>query len=144
VLAGWVAEIAGTHEEWDAEIVDQVPDQRIAWRATTGTTNDGIVSFESLGANSTRVTLDLDVEPEGLKEKIGRSWASSPSRSKVTSSASRSSSNPAAPRPAHGGAGLSLDHVGLGVRRPPRMVVAGGAPTAPPHAGAAAGSLPIS
>jgi uncharacterized membrane protein len=67
----WVAEIAGTREEWDAEIVDQEPDRRIAWRAITGTTNDGVVTFESLGANSTRVTLDLDVEPESLKEKIG-------------------------------------------------------------------------
>ena len=67
----WVAEIAGTREEWDAEIVDQEPDRRIAWRALTGTTNDGIVTFESLGPNSTRVSLDLDVEPEGLKEKIG-------------------------------------------------------------------------
>ena len=67
----WVAEIAGTREEWDAEIVDQQPDQRIAWRSITGTTNDGVVTFESLGPNSTRVTLDLDVEPESLKEKIG-------------------------------------------------------------------------
>ena len=67
----WVAEIAGTREEWDAEIVDQEPDRRIAWRAISGTTNDGVVTFESLGANSTRVTLDLDVEAEGLKEKIG-------------------------------------------------------------------------
>lgn len=67
----WVAEIAGTREEWDAEIVDQQPDRRIAWRAITGTTNDGVVSFEPSGPNSTRVTLDLDVEPEGLKEKVG-------------------------------------------------------------------------
>ena len=67
----WVAEIAGTREEWDAEIFDQQPDRRIAWRAISGTTNDGVVSFESLGADSTRVSLDLDVEPEGLKEKIG-------------------------------------------------------------------------
>ncbi len=67
----WVAEIAGAREEWDAEIVDQQPDQRIAWRAITGTKNDGVVTFESLGPNSTRVTLDLDVEPETLKEKIG-------------------------------------------------------------------------
>ena len=67
----WVAEIAGTREEWDAEIVDQEPDRRIAWRAVTGTTNDGVVSFEASGPNSTRVTLDLDVEPEGLKEKVG-------------------------------------------------------------------------
>ncbi len=66
-----MAEIAGTCEEWDAEIVDQEPDRRIAWSAITGTTNDGVVRFESLGPESTRVTLDLDVEPEGLKEKIG-------------------------------------------------------------------------
>jgi uncharacterized membrane protein len=67
----WVAEIAGAREEWDAEIVDQDPDRRIAWRAITGTRNDGVVSFEPLGADATRVTLDLDVEPEGLKEQIG-------------------------------------------------------------------------
>ena len=67
----WVAEIGGAREEWDAEIVDQQPDQRIAWRAITGTTNDGVVTFEQLGPDSTRVTLDLDVEAEGLKEKIG-------------------------------------------------------------------------
>lgn len=67
----WVAEIAGTREEWDAEIVDQQPDSRIAWRSTSGTKNDGVVSFESLGATSTRITLDLDVEPEGFKEKMG-------------------------------------------------------------------------
>ncbi len=67
----WKASIAGVTREWDAEIVDQEPDRRIAWRALTGTTNDGIVTFESLGPNSTRVSLDLDVEPEGLKEKIG-------------------------------------------------------------------------
>ena len=67
----WVAEIAGAREEWDAEIVEQQPDRRIAWRAISGTTNDGVVTFESLGADSTRVTLDLDVEAEGLKEKIG-------------------------------------------------------------------------
>lgn len=67
----WVAEVAGTCEEWDAEIVDQEPDRRIAWRTLTGTTNDGVVTFEPVGPNTTRVSLDLDVEPQGLKEKIG-------------------------------------------------------------------------
>jgi uncharacterized membrane protein len=67
----WVAEIAGAREEWDAEIIDQEPDRRISWRAISGTPNGGTVTFEPLGPNSTRVTLDLDVEPEGLKEKIG-------------------------------------------------------------------------
>ena len=67
----WVAEIAGAREEWDAEIVDQEPDRRISWRSTSGTTNAGVVAFQPLGPSSTRVTLDLDVEPEGLKEKAG-------------------------------------------------------------------------
>lgn len=67
----WVAKIAGVRKEWDAEIVDQQPDALISWQAVGGTVNAGIVRFESLGATSTRVTLDLAVEPDGLKEKIG-------------------------------------------------------------------------
>jgi uncharacterized membrane protein len=67
----WVAEVAGTREEWDAEIVDQEPDRRISWRSTSGTRNDGVVAFQPLGPSSTRVTLDLDIEPQGLKEKAG-------------------------------------------------------------------------
>jgi uncharacterized membrane protein len=67
----WVAEIAGTREEWDAEIVDQEPDRRISWRSTSGIANDGVVAFQPLGPDSTRVTLALDVDPQGLKEKAG-------------------------------------------------------------------------
>jgi uncharacterized membrane protein len=67
----WVAEIAGARREWDAEIVDQIPDQRIAWRSLDGTPNAGVVTFEPEGAGSTRVYLDLDVEPDGLIEQIG-------------------------------------------------------------------------
>ncbi len=67
----WVAEIAGTRREWDAEIVDQEPDQRIAWRSLDGTGNAGVVTFQPVGDARTRITLDLDVEPEGLVEKIG-------------------------------------------------------------------------
>ncbi len=67
----WVAEIAGSKREWDAEIVDQEPDQRIAWRSLDGTTNAGVVTFQPLDQSRTQVTLDLDVAPEGLVEKIG-------------------------------------------------------------------------
>ena len=67
----WVAEIVGVRREWDAEIVDQVPDQRIAWRATSGTRNDGVVLFQPGGPDKTRITLQLDVEPEGAVEKVG-------------------------------------------------------------------------
>ena len=66
----WVAEIAGARREWDAEIVDQVPDRRIAWRSLDGTPNGGVVTFTPEG-DGTRVDLDLDVEPQGVVEKIG-------------------------------------------------------------------------
>ncbi len=66
----WVAEIAGAQREWDAEIVDQEPDRRISWRSLDGTPNAGTVTFEPEG-NGTRITLELDVEPQGAVEQIG-------------------------------------------------------------------------
>ena len=69
----WVAEIAGVRRQWQARIVEQVPDQKIAWAATEGATNAGAVTFEDLGGDQTRVTLALDYEPEGLVEKVGDS-----------------------------------------------------------------------
>lgn len=66
----WVAKIAGARREWDAEIVDQDPDRKIAWKSLDGTPNAGTVTFQPDGAG-TRVSLDLDVEPEGLVEKVG-------------------------------------------------------------------------
>ncbi len=66
----WVAEIAGARREWDAEIVDQEPDQKISWKSLDGTPNAGTVTFASEGSG-TRVFLDLDVEPQGLVETIG-------------------------------------------------------------------------
>ncbi|PVG82256.1 cyclase [Nocardioides gansuensis] len=67
----WKAEIAGVKREWDAEIVDQTPDERVTWRAVSGSKNDGTVSFAPAGADHTRVTLRLDFEPEGMMEKAG-------------------------------------------------------------------------
>ncbi len=67
----WVAEIAGARREWDAEIVDQQPDQRIAWRSIDGTGNGGIVTFEPAGGAATRVNLQMEFEPEGLAETVG-------------------------------------------------------------------------
>src|ERR671918_2106146 len=55
----WRAKIAGKTEEWDAEITEQTPDQRIAWRSTTGAENSGAVSFASLGPDRTRVTVRI-------------------------------------------------------------------------------------
>jgi uncharacterized membrane protein len=67
----WKAEIAGVERSWTAEIVDQKPDRRVSWRSTSGAQNDGAVTFEPLGDNRTRVTVELDVEPEGVIENLG-------------------------------------------------------------------------
>jgi uncharacterized membrane protein len=67
----WVVEIAGKTEQYDAEITEQVPDQRIAWRSTSGPRNNGVVSFHHLDANRTRVLLEMEYEPRGAVENAG-------------------------------------------------------------------------
>lgn len=67
----WVATIAGKRQEWDAEISQQVPDQRVAWHATSGDENAGAVDFHRLSDDATRVTLTMDVQPSSVVEKIG-------------------------------------------------------------------------
>jgi uncharacterized membrane protein len=67
----WVANIGGERKEWRARITEQIPDQRIAWRSEGGDFTSGIVSFEGLGPNKTRLTVQLNYEPKGMTEKIG-------------------------------------------------------------------------
>jgi len=67
----WVAEIAGQKREWDAEITEQTPDQRIAWRSVDGATNSGVVTFHRLAEGRSKVMLQLEFEPEGMVEKAG-------------------------------------------------------------------------
>lgn len=66
----WVASIAGVHREWDARIIEQVPDERVEWTNLDGVTNGGVVTFDRLGPQSTRVTLEMEVEPHGLLENV--------------------------------------------------------------------------
>jgi uncharacterized membrane protein len=67
----WVAEIGGNEQEWDAEITEQHPDERVAWRNTTGSENAGVVTFHRIDDETTRVTLQMDVDPEGVVEEVG-------------------------------------------------------------------------
>ncbi|HYG21194.1 MAG TPA: SRPBCC family protein [Verrucomicrobiae bacterium] len=67
----WVAKVAGRVKEWDAEILEQIPDDRIAWRSTSGAPNSGVVHFRPADQNRTVVTLRLSYEPEGAMENIG-------------------------------------------------------------------------
>jgi len=67
----WRANVAGKTKEWDAEITQQIPDQCIAWRSTGGVRNAGVVTFDKIGDNRTRVKLQLDYEPQTPVEKVG-------------------------------------------------------------------------
>ncbi len=67
----WLAEVAGNNQEWYGVITTQILDQRLAWASTTGAKNDGTVTFQPLGPDTTRVILQLDYEPEGVSEAAG-------------------------------------------------------------------------
>jgi uncharacterized protein (TIGR02271 family) len=67
----WRAKIGGKVKEWEAEITEQVPDQRIAWESVDGSSNSGTITFEKIDADRTRVNATLGYEPEGLLEKTG-------------------------------------------------------------------------
>ncbi|HYE34254.1 SRPBCC family protein [Methylocaldum sp.] len=67
----WRGMIAGKPLEWDTEIVEQVPEKRIAWRNPAAPDNHGVIMFESLNKGRARVTLDVEYQPESVEEKIG-------------------------------------------------------------------------
>ena len=66
----WVAEIGGIKRQWQAQILEQVPNEKVAWAATEGATNAGAVYFAPAGAGQTTVRLELEYEPEGVLEKV--------------------------------------------------------------------------
>lgn len=67
----WKAEIGGHSLEWEAEITEQAPDQRIAWTSRGGAHNAGAVTFHRISDTTSRVMLQLDYQPQGVLEKVG-------------------------------------------------------------------------
>ncbi|WP_313355598.1 SRPBCC family protein [Microbacterium sp.] len=68
----WVVKVAGAEREFDAEITEQHPDERVAWRSVGGDTEHaGVVTFHKLDESTTRVTAQIDWDPQGLLEKVG-------------------------------------------------------------------------
>jgi uncharacterized membrane protein len=67
----WVAEIGGATRQWTTEVTEQKPDEKIAWKTIDGEVkNDGVVTFEQVGANQTRVNVEMDVEGESTMENV--------------------------------------------------------------------------
>jgi uncharacterized membrane protein len=67
----WMTKIGGVSREFDTEITEQHPDERIAWKSTDGATHAGVVTFHRLADNETKVTVQLDWRAEGIVEKVG-------------------------------------------------------------------------
>jgi uncharacterized membrane protein len=67
----WKTSFGGKEHEWDAEITEQIPDERVAWRSTSGKTNAGVVTFHRLSDDRTKVMVQMDWEPEGMVETLG-------------------------------------------------------------------------
>ena len=69
----WRASYNGAPAEWECEVVEQRPEERIAWRSTSGLTHGGVVSFHPLGGDATRVMIMAEVAGEAapiVEERI--------------------------------------------------------------------------
>ncbi|MBA3375647.1 MAG: SRPBCC family protein [Gaiellaceae bacterium] len=67
----WVAEIGGETREWNAEITEQHPDHRVAWKALDQAGPNGVVTFHKLSDSQTKIMVQMEYEPEGMKESVG-------------------------------------------------------------------------
>ena len=70
-MTHWKVKIAGVEREFDARITEQHPDERVAWTSVDGPTHAGVVTFHRLDDSHTRVTVQMDLEPEGVAETVG-------------------------------------------------------------------------
>src|SRR5215218_9745403 len=71
----WKAQIFWSHRSWTAEIVDQVPNERIVWRSKGEKGHvDGAVTFHELTPDLTRMLINLEYYPQGFFERTGNLW----------------------------------------------------------------------
>ncbi|MDF3312030.1 SRPBCC family protein [Rhodococcus sp. T2V] len=66
----WVLDIAGQTREFDATITEQHPDERVAWKSDVGPDHAGVITFHRLDDTHTRVTAQLDIDPDGFVENV--------------------------------------------------------------------------
>ncbi|WP_337062759.1 SRPBCC family protein [Kineococcus sp. G2] len=67
----WKTKVAGVEREFDTEITEQHPDERVAWKSVDGKDHAGVVTFHRIADDKTKVTVQMDWEAEGLVEKAG-------------------------------------------------------------------------
>lgn len=79
----WVVEHNGREHEFEAEITEQHPDERVAWRTTDGKSHAGVVTFHRLDDRHSKVMVQIDWEPEGMLEDLGAALGSDDRRVKA-------------------------------------------------------------
>jgi uncharacterized membrane protein len=71
-LTRWVTKVGGQERVFDAEITEQVPDERVAWTTVDGEAKQaGVVTFHRIQDDTTKVMLQMDFDPSGLAETVG-------------------------------------------------------------------------
>jgi uncharacterized membrane protein len=85
----WVASFVGRRREWEAVISEQRPEERIAWQASSGKANNGDVSFQRLSGNRSQTTMQMQLEPEGPRERLASLLNAVNAASKATCNASK-------------------------------------------------------
>ncbi|MDT5006810.1 MAG: hypothetical protein QOJ24_3986 [Mycobacterium sp.] len=66
----WVIKVGGITREFDATVTEQHPEERVAWKSDSGPDHAGVVTFHRLDDEKTRVTTQMDVDPEGFVENV--------------------------------------------------------------------------
>jgi uncharacterized membrane protein len=80
----WKAQIFWFHRSWTAEIVDQVPNERIVWRSKGEKGYvDGAVTFHELTPDLTRMLVNLEYYPKGFVERTGNLWRAQGRRARL-------------------------------------------------------------
>jgi uncharacterized membrane protein len=80
----WKAQVFWSHREWEATVLEQVPDEKIVWRSTGQKGHvDGAVTFHELGPNLTRILVVLEYYPQGFMERTGNIWRAQGRRARL-------------------------------------------------------------
>jgi len=80
----WKAQVFWSHREWDADIIEQIPDERIIWQSKGPKGHvDGAVTFHELSPEMTRILIVLEYHPQGMFERTGNMWRAQGRRARL-------------------------------------------------------------
>lgn len=67
----WWLALPGAEKAFTAELTEVIPQERIAWRTTDGVDHAGVVTFHRLDEANSRVTMQIEYNPQGFVEHLG-------------------------------------------------------------------------